>query len=480
MPDKRTIARTGARILAGIIAIGIAAGSVIAVALFPVPTHTAAVPVATVAPQPTDQQRVCPGPLLSIADDTSEVTDTSSFGRAEIVSDATGTPNTTPPTTALTTNNPFGARDGTPLVATIPMGEGSEQPPLLAASQSQTATQQYLAGFAAAACGEVVGSSWLVAGSTDIGRTSLIFLSNPTTVDATVDLTIYSEAGEVSAPRATGIRVGPGSQRVIPLAGLAPNLKSPVVRVTTRGGQILASLQHSVVRGITPGGVELVGPTATPATSQTIAGVDIQATRSAPDNSTDTGYDDSQPALRLLSTGELPATTTISIRGEAGNPSGDSLSITTEAGIVTEVPLASVGQGTFTIQLESDQPIVAAARTTITGLTSGDFAWSTASNELDGDFLLSIAPGPSPVLHFVNVSASETTVALMSRSGQTSSVTVSSHGAVGVAVVAGEKYTVSGGHDLVAAVTYRGEGKSSAFAISPANPLAAPLTVYPG
>lgn len=282
MPTKRSVAAVGARAVGGLVGAGIVAAVVGSLAFVQWPVFERIPAATTVIPVPSEQMRVCPGPLLSLADDSSQAQAAASIGEATAAVAATepGTGATviTPDTSRLDApDNTLGGPDSAPLLARIPSAPGTTVAPLVAGSQSQEAATESLAGFAATACGEASSDSWLVGGSTDIGRTSLVLLSNPTTVVATVALSVYGETGLVDSPGSTGILVQPNSQRIISLAGLAPNLKSPVVHVTSQGGQVLASLQQSVIRGIQPGGVDLLGATNGPALVQNIAGLIVTA-----------------------------------------------------------------------------------------------------------------------------------------------------------------------------------------------------------
>ena len=117
-------------------------------------------------------------------------------------------------------------------------------------------------------------SGWQ-AGRPSVGRTSILTLSNPTAVTAQVSLQIFGEEGAVEAPGLLGIEVQPGAQRVLSLAGFAPGLVSPIVHVEARGGQVVAYLQQSIVRGLDASGVDLVDAAPDPATDLTFPGVRI-------------------------------------------------------------------------------------------------------------------------------------------------------------------------------------------------------------
>jgi len=482
MATKRRVAVLGARYAAGLIGIGIAVVAVGGAALVPWPTVVRDAPSTLVTPVASDQMRVCPGPLLTLAEDSTQADAATSVGSYTAVYAArgAGTDADEVPverTDLAATDNSQAERDGAPSVLTVPVEDGATDAPLVAGSQSQTATSETLGGLAAAACTEASSDSWLVSGSTDVGRTSLVLLSNPTTVVASVDLAVYGEAGLVDAPGSTGILVQPGSQRIVSLAGLAPNLRSPVVHVTATGGQVAATLQQSLIRGIQPGGVELSGPTTTPATAQTIPGVvvsDLGAETSA-----DVGaVSDDTPSVRVLVPGTEDATVSVGVQSEDGASTGTSLEIEIQAGIATEIPLSGVVAGNYTVKLNSDQPVVAAAVTTTTGSAGADFAWASAAASQDGDFLVSVAGGSSPSLHLANTSGSDSELTLtpLTRSGV--DISVAAGQSIVVALADSESYLVSGGEGIAASITYAGDGQASSFTLSPIGPLAAAIPVY--
>jgi hypothetical protein len=350
---------------------------------------------------------------------------------------------------------------------------------LVAGSQSQVAATETLAGFAAASCAEASSDSWLVGGSSDIGRTTLILLSNPTTVVATVALGVYGETGLIDAPGSTGILVQPGSQRVVSLAGLAPNLKSPVIHVQSQGGQIVASLEQSLISGIIPEGLDLIGATRGPSLQHTIAGVSVTTPPAASPTAEATELQDGAASVRMLVTGDKPATVQVGAISEGGALSGASIQVQVRPGIATEVPLAGLAAGGYAVNVDSDQPLVAAVTTSTAAGGAKDFAWFASSEPLDGDFLVTTAPGPTPTLHLVNTSATDETVSVQGESSAPLTVTVAAGGAAAVPVAQSGTYLVSGGTSIVAAIGYSGPGQLASFTVRPAGPLASPIAVYP-
>jgi hypothetical protein len=485
MPAKRTMARLGGRAAAMLVALALTAATLAAAALVPWPEHRITPPSLVVQPAESRQQRVCPGPLLTLADDAAEATTASSIGSAS------GETAVEPPDEAVSETpieapeNPDAAEDGTPFaIATEPGAVGAG---LLAGAQSQTASTDTLAGFAAAACAEAVTDTWLVAGATDLGRTALVLLANPTAVSATVDVRVIGESGPVEAPSALGIIVPAGTQRVLSLAGLAPNLRSPVVHVTSTGGAIAASLEHSVVLGLVPAGVELTGAAAAPANTQIIPGLRLTESGGV-DPSDDHAEGDDFPAVRLLAPGDEAVDVSIGILPESGT-GGSTIDVTLQPDRAIDVPLGVLDAGVYTLRLEGDGAFVAAARAT-TGtpgeVTPGtaeaeasvDLAWSVATMPLLDDAIIAVAQGPSPSLHLANPGGRDAT-ATVTIDGDSREIAVPAGGAASVDLDSGSTVLLSDVEGLHAAVSYAGRDALSSFAVQPPGPLDAPIEVYP-
>lgn len=485
MPTKRGLARMSARAGTAVVGIAVAVATVSAAQFgeWPVVTNP---PLSTVvSPQPSEQQRVCPGPLLALGEDSSKASAVTSVGAATIASgakaDASGSRWTEPELVNIAAvDNAERGSDGSPVLLSVPVAGTSATPPLVAGSQSQIVTSETLGGFAAAACTEAVRESWLVGGSSDIGHTSLILLTNPTTVVASVDLAVLGEAGRVEAPGSSGILVQPGEQRVVSLAGLAPNLKSPVVQVLATGGQIAASLEESSVRGLDPGGAEIVGPTAAPAVDLAIPGVQITSAADPAAVTEAEEFSDETPTVRVLVPGATRAQVEVGVFSEDGQATGASQQVQLEPGIATEIPLTALTSGVYTVRLRSDEPLVAAARTSVSGTASRDFGWFVASRPLTSDFAVSVAPGPAPMLHLYNDESTDTTVSIRGEGGGTpAKVAIAARQSAIVPLEPDGRYTVvNTGSRVVASVGYSGDGTLSSFAINPPGPLATPITVY--
>lgn len=482
MSARRTYVIAGVRGLAVAAALAVGAGAVAAAALVPWPSVQAEPASIVVEPSESPQMRVCPGPLLALADDASSATTASSFGAATLVTQVEPSDAEVDEVEVNAPGNPDADSDGAPVALTTAPGEVGAG--LLAGAQTQSAATDTIAGLAVASCREAVAESWLVGGSTALGRVTLVLLANPTDVAATVDLRVYGEAGPVEAPSAVGLQVPAHGQRVVSLAGLAPNVGSPVVHVTAAGGRIAASLQQTSIDGLVPAGVALVGASAAPAQSQQIPGVLVTGGGVAVDE--DHAEGDAFPALRLFAPGEVPAVVTIGVVSESGG-GGTSAEVNLQPGQVTDVPLGELAAGPYSVEIEADTPVVAAARSVIPSEAgsaqapdgvAGDLAWFGATAPLVADTAVAVGDGPSPQLHLRNPGDAAATVTI---------VTGSSERSVEVAAGSAAQIDLSGGQGLVlreveglhASVSYRAERVLASMPVEPPGPLDAPIRIYP-
>ncbi|GAA1513657.1 DUF5719 family protein [Agromyces terreus] len=478
--ERRRIIRTGVRVVVALAVAAVAVAVVGAAAVLPWPEHRVDPGEVVVAPEEAIQQRVCPGPLLSIGDDADAATELESFGSASVISASSPEDAEIEKTSLEAPENARADEHGAPVV--LESQPGAVDPGMLAGAQSQTARTDLLGGFAAASCSEATSESWLVAGSTTLGRSSLILLANPTDVAATVDVRVSGESGPVEARSALGITVAPRSQRVLSLAGLAPNVASPVVHITSTGGAIAASLEQSAIAGLAPAGIELTGPTAAPGASLVIPGIVIGG-ESGVHADDDHAEGDAFPAVRLLAPGDDRVEVSIGI-AEVGGGDGDSIDVDLQPGAVSDIPLGELAAGTYTLRIEADGPVVAAARATVGSAESAtdaeapaDLAWFVAAQPLPETAVVAVASGPSATLQLA-VGKDGSREASVTVDGRTRTVEVPASGAVSVPV-RGRVVELEGVEGVSAAVTYRSATALAAFAVQPPGPLDTPIRVYP-
>lgn len=273
---------------------------------------------------------------------------------------------------------------------------GNRQP-AAAGVMAYTATDGDLQGSAAAVCQEPLNDLWLTGANTAVGRSSVLHLTNASTTPATVNLELFGKDGQLKAPGSRGLLVAPGSTRSIVLAGLAPGQERLTVHARSTGGPVSAFIQQSVLRGLTPGGVDYIVPGTAPSALQVMTGLDIQDPAGSEDLSKESGFSDASPALHITVPGPVDAVVEVNVFGRGGQkalPAGGGV-VTAKAGTVTEVPLAGLPAGQYTVSASSDVTIVAASRVTrgLKAAQATDFAWTPSSGRLGSQHVVPVPPG---------------------------------------------------------------------------------------
>jgi hypothetical protein len=265
-----------------------------------------------------------------------------------------------------------------------------------AAAMKFTATDGDLQGTAAANCLQPSNDQWLAGAATTVGRTSVLVLTNASTTPATVSLELFGSSGQIQAPGSRGLLVAPGTSRPVVLAGLAPGEAQLSVHVRSAGGPVAAVIQQSVLRGLTPGGVDFIAPGTAPAVRQVMTGVDIQDAGQVAALTGTSGYEDAGPALQLTVPGPSDAVVEVKLYGRDGQkalPNGGV--ITAKAGTATEIPLAGVPAGHYTVVASSDVTFIAATRVTrgLQDNKAADVAWAASGVRLGSQHVVPVPQG---------------------------------------------------------------------------------------
>jgi hypothetical protein len=494
----------GARIASGTVGAAVAALVIAGVAFLPLPTVGPAPRTVTVEPAPADQLRVCPGAAMRVGDETGESTDSVfAIGTADTAGEARSGELER---VRLESADPAASSRAAPQVLRAAAAESE----LVAGAQSQDVDVPGFRGFAAASCAEPSGSTWLVGGAMSVGRSTFLLLSNPTDVPSRVGLTIFGEDGRVAAPGMSGIEVPPNGQRVLSLAGFAPGVESPIVHVAARGGRVVATLQHSIVRGLDDVGVESVGGGADPSENLVVPGVRIIDRVGTNSASALSDWQDVAPVIRLLAPGDVAGRATVRVVPETEGSVGTSFEVDLEPGLAVELPLDSgapegeatdegeegdahgLTDGDYTVYIDAEIPVVAGVRAS-TAVDSGvepapdaildapdsDLAWFSAAPPLEGETLLVVPAGPSPQLSVANPTAADVELQIAPLGGaEPTTVTIPAGAALSVPVDAGASL-LAGTSGLSIAVTFAAPGKLASFVLAPPRPVAGDIVVHP-
>lgn len=517
MTKKTNVVRASLTGVGGVVGASIAVLVVGALLVVPLPQLEGYAPMFKVTPLPSMQNIVCPGPLVQVNPDKSATVSYLSNGSPVLQLDSTSTQQTNMVLTM--TDNKAPASLGAPSVISVPPVKGASEQPLLAGMQLQTGKGESLAGLATVSCAEPSNDVWLVGGATDVGRTTLLLLENPTDVYSTAKIEVFAENGPVAMLKNDGIQVPPRTQRIISIAGYARDVYAPVIHVSSSGGALLATLQQSVMRTLVPSGVEWVNPSTAPSTTQMITGVYLAG--SSANSEYGAVSSDLESTIRVLVPGTESADVKLKFISLAGEVT--ELAAPVNAQEVIQFPFVGMKDGMYTVIVSANKPIVAGVRSVIASgvqapvlsttpssppaptstpsatasptptpsatpaapaapaakVTGGDFAWFSAGNFLTNSLLVPVPSGPNPMLSFYNPFDWDVTVVLSARNQQDVRLKIAPGQMSTVKLTGGANYTVKGSDGLIGQLTYIGGGQGSGTVLSPANALGSAISVYP-
>ena len=261
------------------------------------------------------------------------------------------------------------------------------------AIQSQLANGKQAFGLASANCVPGTNHAWFVAGDNSVGREALLILANPSEVDATVSLRLYDPSGPMQVAALNGISAPAGKATVLPLSSFAPKAETLAIEVASRGAELGIWLQQKTIRGLTPGGLDLVGVSAEPAKRVTIPGVFLRNTAALGRlASTDQDFNDVKPLLRVSAPGDKDINFTAQLQGADGSSYGTVIQGLVPAGSTKDFALEDLTDGNYTMLVDANGAIMASVRYSRMSGTKPDFAWaqSVKPTKLNASFTTAI------------------------------------------------------------------------------------------
>lgn len=225
---------------------------------------------------------------------------------------------------------------------------GGLAPGLVAAQTTQDSFSDGR-GLSSQACLGPDTTWWFVGGGSTAGRDTQLVLVNPESTPAELEVAISGPDGPVSVPRLRGLVVEPRSRVVVRLSREAPRLPAAAWRVTVRQGRVMAGVSDREAEGFVPRGADWIPASVDPSTRVLVPGV--------------IGGSGGRQLL-VHAPGDLSATVRVRLITAAGSfvPAATP-EIEVPGGSVVAVDLDSALQGDdATVDLQSDQPIVAGVR----------------------------------------------------------------------------------------------------------------------
>ena len=213
---------------------------------------------------------------------------------------------------------------------------------------------------------------YFLGASGSVGVTDTLQLVNPDPSPAVADVTVWTAAGQLSAPAGQGIQVPAGSRVQLPVADLAPDASTVALEVAVRVGR----LTSAVVDQPAGAGTDYLPVQQAPAEQVVLPGFPGGTGRRL---------------LYLADPGAASAAVSVRVISGSSNfiPSGMQ-SLQVAAGTVAGIDLSRSLPGPGAVIVTSDAPILA------TGVfRSSDLAWVGPARRISGPTPFAV-PGPAP------------------------------------------------------------------------------------
>lgn len=462
MPDKKAVRTHVTRAGVGLAITAGAVGAIVLLGSFAMPTIELTPTAATVdTAQNATRTLACAGSALELGADPSRPLLAIPSGSTSVtVQNSTGN---------VTSTTSF-ARESESSSGVMLQLDG-EQLYEQALSESQQLQTGAFQGLLATQCIEATNETWIVGGTTTVGSVTILSLTNPGDVPATVFVNVFDAEGPVDSLQSAGTVVPPRSQRTVSLNGAAPDRESIAVQVLSRGAKVVATMQESLVEGLTPVGVDTVQGIDKPQKQLVIPGITtpvIEGVSTVDQH----GHDHAEHTIRLLAPGEQGGTATIT----AVNAEGKTLKLANkylQPGEVTEIALEKLTNEYTTVLVDAEVPVVASVTGVAHGTSTEDITWFTAAREITREIPLAVPAGPDAQLTLYNPNDTAVTVDLSLGDGKvdqdTVRVKIPAKSSIRQAVNAGAGYQLLPSGTIYAGLSFAGDGLLSGF------PVAAPL-----
>ncbi|WP_166986794.1 DUF5719 family protein [Canibacter zhoujuaniae] len=292
----------------------------------------------------------------------------------------------------------------------------------LAAAAWQQLNEPTLRGLAAHACAAPESVQWIVGGRTLGGNNSTVSITNPGDTTAVVNITGFTQAGELESTSISGLLVPAGESRSVSVNGITPGAEALALRLESTGAAVSAVLGTSALTDITPHGVDTVASQVAGSNEVLLLGVANERATAGSDAGADTAVD-----VQVISPGAASHATIYSL-DNAGTQialAEVDLPANTLTNTKIEVPQNSTG-----LLIIADTNIAAAAVGDSLRGANTDMVWYSPAPALNNGAAGAILPNGQ--LYLANSSAAPATVTLTATadSSKSSTVTIPARAAV--------------------------------------------------
>ena len=388
--------------------------------------------------KPADLSLVCPGPLFRTGGESgTNLSMMERSGSADLFYTADGTGVLAQQSVSGSANSNielgnsrvFGSSeisDATSLTNLNADQDSQQGSSVLTGSSAQLSAIGSMRGLAASSCQLPSNDFVIVGGSTLAGREALLVLTNPSPIDATADLRVFTDLGEVTVSGLSGISVPARSTTAVSLASFAPTVPSLAVQVQSQGAKLAGWIQARAVRGTAATGVDWISPNPQASESAVLPGLVIRGTRVINQTINSEENSDAGHALRIFA--PEGANVTVQIVSSEADVFGAVFTGIIEPGTVSDFPIAELKDGNYSVFISSDKPVYSGLRVARGNPGAAprlDFAWVAPAEELVSDRAVSIPADGDSILVLANTGSAASTVLVQNlRSGASVRVSV--------------------------------------------------------
>ncbi|MFM6980325.1 MAG: DUF5719 family protein [Micrococcales bacterium] len=340
-------------------------------------------------------------------------------------------------------------------------GSAKQSSNLLSAVQTQKLADETTSGLTGVSCQPALYEQWVVGADTTTGREAILLLQNNTSVDASVDVQIFTDGGQLESSAASGISVPANDFATLPLASFAPKAKAIALHITSRGAAIGAWVQQRTTRGLARGGVEFIPAQKQAETSLTIPGLFIRGSEAAQKLiQQNSDYQDLTPSLQVYVPGEVAANVTVQVVSSSEDAYGTVLKQTIDAGKINRFEIPGLLDGDYAILVDSDQPIfVEGQMSRVQASKSPDFAYLTPAELLTGDRATVVPAGTISRISLLNPSDEQVTVKLSG--AYSASVVLDKFSATSLLLASGQSLRISSDQPVASSIVIDAAGAVS-------------------
>lgn len=245
---------------------------------------------------------------------------------------------------------------------------------------------------AAVPCSVSNGQQWFVGGSGAVTSKSFLYIINSGYSDSNVDVEVFTPNGPIEVSDFT---IPQNSTKRISVDTLAPGEGEIVIAVTTKSGRVSSFLFDERKKGLRSLGADFVSPVAQAEKQVRIVSIPGLVGKLNNNNNS------ISQILRILVPGKIDANIEVTINSNDGNFVPDGLSeVKVDSQRVLSIPLSAAPTNqTFSVIVNSDQPILASVLTNFTFGRSNEITWTTGSDILSN--WSANLTGSRPILTFV-------------------------------------------------------------------------------